>query len=476
MPAPDLTNMTNLFVALRDQFHEKIFTHYWQTDPYVSLIPKKFYNPKEGILPTVLTPTYELPLDYPTAMATLARSTGTGSACDVDPTEVEFGHDERTFGLKVDAWRSPGICLTDLQFDHNPLAFIRNVEEGLMQYAITKNADWNRYHATGMVDNKATIKGANDITEDENTSFDFDDIILDRQNTATGGSATTVVLDAGASAVTGTYVGQEVHIISGTGAGSFATITAYNGGTQTATVAAWSTASGATGTAPVSGDVFRILTANIPTNTLQWSNLEYFYNELARRGADRYAVGYADGQRVYALTVGAETKSNLFLSDSNYREDIRYAMPMENFRARGIDRALNGFMPNVDLFPIRFNAAGQRLYPWISAASSGTGKKYAANPNYKPVSKGGKAIYETANILTTEVFECQPRPIGQIQFSKAKFQAINYTAELNWINNPDNGDNPLGNKGYFRADWQLAAMPKRPEMGYTILHKIASEV
>jgi len=470
MPAPDLTNMTNLFVALRDQFHEKIFTHYWQTDPYVSLIPKSFYNPKEGILPTVLTPTYELPLDYPTAMATLARSNGTGSACDVDPTEVEFGHDERTFGLKVDAWRSPAICLTDLQFDHNPLAFIRNVEEGLMQYAITKNADWNRYHATGMVDNKATIKGADDIAEDENTSFDFDDIILTRQNTAQAGGASTVTLDAGASADNDTYNNLEIHIISGTGAGQSNTITDYVGSTKVATVGtAWTTQPDAT-------SVFRILTADIPTNTLQWSNLEYFYNELARRGADRYAVGYADGQRVYAVTLGAETKSNLFLNDANYREDIRYAMPMENFRARGIDRALNGFMPNVDLFPIRFNAAGQRVYPWISASSSGTGKKYSANPDYRPVSKGGKAVYETANILTTEVFECQPRPIGNIQFSKAKFQAVNYTAELNWINNPDNGDNPLGNKGYFRADWQLAAMPKRPEMGYTILFKIASEV
>jgi hypothetical protein len=470
MPAPDLTNMTNLFVALRDQFHEKIFTHYWQTDPYVSLIPKKFYDPREGILPTVLTPTYELPLDYPTAMATLARSTGTGSSCDVDPTEVEFGHDERTFGLKVDAWRSPAICLTDLQFDHNPLAFIRNVEEGLMQYAITKNADWNRYHATGMVDNKATIKGSDDIAEDENSSFDFDDIILTRQNTAQAGAATTITLDAGASAVDDTYNNLQIHIISGTGSGQSNLITDYVGSTKVATVqTAWTTNPDAT-------SVFRILTADIPTSTLEWSNLEYFYNELARKGADRYAVGYADGQRVYAVTLGAEAKANLFLDNLNYREDIRYAMPMENFRARGIDRAVNGFMPNVDLFPIRFDAAGQRIYPWVSAASSGTGKKYSANPNYKPVSKGGKALYETANILTTEVFECQPRPIGQIQFSKAKFQAINYTAELNWINNPDNGDNPLGNKGYFRADWQLAAMPKRPEMGYTILHKIASEV
>jgi hypothetical protein len=468
MPAPDLTNMNNLFAELIDQYHKNIFTHYWQTDSYASLIPKKFYDPKEGIAPTVLTPTYELPLDYPTAMATLARSNGSGSSCDIDPTEVEFGHDERTFGLKVDAWRSPAICLTDLQFDHNPQRFIDNVEQGLRQYAITKNADWNRYHATGMVDNKAVVKGSDDITEDENTSFDFDDIILERQNTAQAGAATTITLDAGASAVDDYYNGLEIHIISGTGAGQANAITDYVGSTKVATVAAWTTQPDAT-------SVFRILTANIPADTLQWSNLEYFYNELARRGADQYAVGYADGQRVYAVTLGAETKSNLFLDNLNYREDIRYAMPNENFRARGIDRAVNGFMPNIDLFPIRLDAAGQRIYPWLSASAS-TGKKYQSNPDYRPVSKGGKALYETANILTSEVFECQPRPIGQIGFQQAKFEAINYTAEINWINNRDNADNPLGNKGYYRVDWQLAAMPMRPEMGYTILHKIPSEV
>lgn len=59
-------------------------------------------------------------------------------------------------------------------------------------------------------------------------------------------TSTTVRLPDSASAVDGAYVGQEIWIYNSTGAGQRRTITAYDGATRTATVAAWSVVPDAT--------------------------------------------------------------------------------------------------------------------------------------------------------------------------------------------------------------------------------------
>lgn len=62
-----------------------------------------------------------------------------------------------------------------------------------------------------------------------------------RSNTAAAGGATSITLDAGASAVDSYYVNDLIVLTGGTGAGQARFITAYVGATQVATVAAWST-------------------------------------------------------------------------------------------------------------------------------------------------------------------------------------------------------------------------------------------
>lgn len=74
-----------------------------------------------------------------------------------------------------------------------------------------------------------------------------------------GSTSTTCVLDAGASSVTGDYVGQSLLIVSGTGNGQTKTISAYDGATKTATVTTWTTTPDAT-------SVFCIYNADAPTN------------------------------------------------------------------------------------------------------------------------------------------------------------------------------------------------------------------
>jgi hypothetical protein len=74
-----------------------------------------------------------------------------------------------------------------------------------------------------------------------------------RQNTAQAGGASTVTLDASASATNDIYKNQAIHILSGTGAGQTRIITAYNGTTKVATVnTAWATN-------PASDSVFQVL-------------------------------------------------------------------------------------------------------------------------------------------------------------------------------------------------------------------------
>lgn len=80
-------------------------------------------------------------------------------------------------------------------------------------------------------------------------TFAADTGLILRANTCQAGSTgTTIVLDAGASATNSTYVGCNVVITGGTGVGQVRTITAYAGGTVTATVPTWQTTPDGTST------------------------------------------------------------------------------------------------------------------------------------------------------------------------------------------------------------------------------------
>lgn len=74
---------------------------------------------------------------------------------------------------------------------------------------------------------------------------------LPDNNTATGGSTTTIIFPDDYSEYDNAYTGMYVYIKSGTGVGQVLLITAYNGTTKTATFS--------TATAPDNTSVFRIL-------------------------------------------------------------------------------------------------------------------------------------------------------------------------------------------------------------------------
>ena len=203
---------------------------------------------------------------------------------------------------------------------------------------------------------------------------------------------------------------------------------------------------------------------------LDWTMLGNLYDRLNQIGAQQNAVGMSDGTPVYALNIGPGLKRRLFQTTSFIRTSVDFNdMGKEysrNFLARGIDSAINGFLPNVDLNAMRYDAGFNPIYPYVNnAATQGTVAQ--PNTNYRTVANGGKAVYEAFSVVARGVFSKRPRPVGPLQAGLEAFNPVTYSGEVRWINNPDMSTNILGNFGLYRIDIQQAAMPEFPELAFT---------
>ena len=203
---------------------------------------------------------------------------------------------------------------------------------------------------------------------------------------------------------------------------------------------------------------------------LDWTMLGNLYDRLNQIGAQQNAVGMSDGTPVYALNVGPGLKRRLFQTTSFVRTSVDFNdMGKEfsrNFLARGVDTAINGFLPNVDLNSIRYDAGFNPIYPYINTAVT-QGTQAQPNPNYRTVANGGKAVFEAFSVMARGVYSKRPRPIGPLQAGLEAFNPVTYSGEVRWLNNPDMSTNILGNYGLYRADIQQAAMPEFPELGFS---------
>ena len=100
----------------------------------------------------------------------------------------------------------------------------------------------------GIAANAITAASIADGAIDRATFAADTGLVTIRSNTAQAGAATTITLDAGASAVTDFYKNALLSITGGVGIGQGRFITAYNGTTKVATVSAWATNPDATST------------------------------------------------------------------------------------------------------------------------------------------------------------------------------------------------------------------------------------
>lgn len=229
------------------------------------------------------------------------------------------------------------------------------------------------------------------------------------------------------------------------------------------------TAAGKFVTATTTGANFTPLAGNLPAVNLDWTMLGQLYDRLNQIGAQQNAVGMSDGTPVYALNVGPGLKRLLFQGNSLVRTSVDF-MDMgkeysRNFLARGIDTAIYGFIPNVDLNAVRLDSGFNFIYPYINSAVT-KGTQAVPNPDYRTVANGGKAVYEAFSVTARGVFSKRPRPVGPLSAGLQAFNPITYSGEIRWINNPDMSTNVLGNYGFYRLDIQQAAMPEFPELAY----------
>lgn len=232
--------------------------------------------------------------------------------------------------------------------------------------------------------------------------------------------------------------------------------------------------------------------AAIPTKELGWEHLDQIYVELCRDGlADEYAVGRTEnGKPVIPIILGWGYYQKLFRDNQDKREQIKYFDPKSNLKVLGYDGAINGWLPIVDLFPVRFGSKtlgsggneaitavnqltlANTVYPTINANAT-VGRKSVLNPKYRLSTIGtGVAQFEVINVLPRNVFKMQFEPSSPTAFAGADFMQQNYLGEFEWINNRTfEGDNDKGNKGYWSAEIIVGAKPLFPELGYTILAK-----
>lgn len=208
---------------------------------------------------------------------------------------------------------------------------------------------------------------------------------------------------------------------------------------------------------------------SVPTDVLKWNHLDALWDLAQQTGMSEQSPTMSGGQPAFFLVTGTNAKRRLFQYDTLTRDTVNWqtgVAAFENFKAMGIDTTINGFVPIVDPYAIRYGVdAVTPIYPFTNENTT-TGRRWIPNPNYQSVAKGGLAVYEVFHILSNNIWEARPRSTGLGAMSGASFNPINYTGELNWINNKDT-TNPLGNKGYFRADVQVAAKPIFPEYGYS---------
>ena len=228
--------------------------------------------------------------------------------------------------------------------------------------------------------------------------------------------------------------------------------------------------------------------ADLPTAHLSWDHLKQLYWDLIRAGvADELAVGRdSKGRPILPLVAGAGVINALWgdTTSQSVVEQVKYFDSAKNLQVLGYDGAVNGFLPVLDLFPIRYGKSGgiattadltlaNAIYPTENVSAT-VGKTYAANADYALTTKAGLAEFEVVSILGRDVYEAKYESVAPSEFSGMKFDTIpqNFVGDFSWINNRTfEGANDRGNKGYYLADIRCGAKPLFPEFGISIVTK-----
>ena len=210
--------------------------------------------------------------------------------------------------------------------------------------------------------------------------------------------------------------------------------------------------------------------AACPNQTLGMGLLDQYRIQLLRDGAADSALLQSNGAPLMTVVASPEWIGNTIRTNSDIREDIRWAdSGMGNnarlLRAFGINHSYDGFMFLADLFPRRFTCDGG-VYTEVPAfvqAAATKGNKYNINPAYRT------APYEEAFIFDPMVFlQLIPQPITN-PAPNFRFDPVSYVGDIKILNIPNEECNPDGNQLRHRIIMAAASEPQEVWKGVSFV-------
>lgn len=212
--------------------------------------------------------------------------------------------------------------------------------------------------------------------------------------------------------------------------------------------------------------------ASCPTQTLGLGLLDKYRLQLLRDGAADSALLTNNGSPVLTVIASPEWIGNTIRTNTNIRDDIRWADSGKGDNARllkafGINHTYDGFMFIGDLFSRRFTCTGgvyTEVPAFIQVAAT-KGNKYDINPAYR------SAPYEEIFIFDPDVVtQLVPQPITN-PAPNFRFDPVSYVGDVKILNIPNETCNPDGNILRHRVVMAAGSMPKNPWKGVAFVAK-----
>ena len=187
--------------------------------------------------------------------------------------------------------------------------------------------------------------------------------------------------------------------------------------------------------------------------------MDRIWNRLSILTPPEEAYGMDNGAPIFCAVMSTDA-SYALKTESGNRDDVRKSSMVDSLiKPLGISESFRGFyhmtLPDMP----RFTSNGTVLTRIEPLTSTG-----AYNTAYDT------ATYEAIYIVHKEVMEGQvPNP--NVSAPGVTFDPISYRGDWKWVNNKDNVNNRLGDKGYFLGTLACANKPKNIEYGYVVLFK-----
>ncbi len=442
-----MANLANYFRSRRNQFQKDTIQRLYRANPLRSLINHREYNGVDGENPTIVSYTHELPETYPFngsagtdltdfAMETIKRTNHDGT----NYTGEDTGDTDDPNALLAAAGSFGGAGEQPVPGSPEGTATLADVGNPT-QYEIRR----------GQIERTFEIRQISFETAD----IALDDIKRSWQAAEAAGAFGKSLREFITVFFSDYYRVQNIGMVTNKYIPTAATAGTMVEDDYTQTF-----------------DAARTTVGSAPSQ-LEWWHLEELYWDLIARGAaEEMSVGTVAGQPVFPLVCSPKVKNYLWRDESAVAETLKWHDPGSRLAKFGYQGAIKGFIPVVDVFPMRAADdagldAGTFIYPTENVATS-FGFRHKPRAAYKT------AEIEVATILPMDIYDCVYEPSSPTAFADIEFDPQDYTGEFHFMNQKTyKGDNDRGNRGYFLSDIRIGAKPKNPDLAVTIAHDIS---